>query len=622
MKQTKLLLLLLFLLSGTIAPVSANDGELSRAAWQVTPYELAMTQWEADPEAEAVVLYETGKIVFVGNEATGSFDIHFRKRIKIKILNQAGLEYGEYSIPFYHSGPETEIVDKIKAVSYNLEEGQIVETALDKSGIYEEIIDRNWTAKKIAFPNVKPGTVIELEFQVESPFIFNMPEWQFQHKIPVVHSLLELSMIPFYEYIFILKGSQQFGTFQQTTSNIKRQWGRTTFSDTNVFMGMDNLPAFRDEDFITSAKDYMISVAFQLSRINQPNGVKTEIMSTWPKLCNDFLKEERFGKYISAAEKEAKKILPSLDLTEKDNAEKTQLITEYVKSNYAWNGFYGKFASKKAAAFINEKTGNSADINLFLYALLKVAGLDAHPILLSTRDHGLIYEEYPFQHFLNYVVAQVRLGDTTLYLDATDNKLKHPRLPSRCLNVRGLLAEKNSAQWVNVSGDNRVQVEELFDISFTEDKQQLEVIHRSSHNGDVVINEPQTFDLQTNIDDEGHETIYIAPFFEIAPQENIFRQKKRELPIDMVYRLDYSYKATIQLPDNYAIYLKPQNVNRDSKLSKLKYNIVQEGDNVLVITADYGFKNSVFQAKDYAALRAFYNEVIETLNNYIVLRKQ
>jgi len=129
--------------------------------------ELTMTRYVADPNAKAVVLYDKGKSYFVLTDV--SFDIMFERSTRIKILTDAGVDYAEIEIPFYHEGNNYEEVYGIEAYSYNIENGSVNATPLNLSNVYVEKIDNNWSVKKFAIPNVKKGTVIEYRYKLLSP---------------------------------------------------------------------------------------------------------------------------------------------------------------------------------------------------------------------------------------------------------------------------------------------------------------------------------------------------------------------------------------------------------------------------------------------------------------------
>jgi len=322
---------------------------------KVTQHEITMTSYDKDPDAEAVVLYEVGTTSFRRTEATHSIEMLMEKRIKIKILKQAGIKYANFEIPYYTENFLPETIEDLEAVTHNYEDGKLRKTELNKKNIFEENISDNWKNKKFAMPDVKEGSVIEVYYTILTPYLFNIREWQFQKKIPVMYSSFSLKAIPPYEYAYIMKGSLQFDEYTHGEVGSEIQWGKLRFKEYQYNIGMKDIPAFKDEEFITSEKDYMISLNFQLAKVHYVAGGSKEIMSTWPMLCNDFLKYDSFGKYMNAASKEAKKILPSLNLTGKSTEEQIKIITDYVKSNYSGDGVITKYAYGKVSDLLKQK---------------------------------------------------------------------------------------------------------------------------------------------------------------------------------------------------------------------------------------------------------------------------
>ncbi|MCC8145039.1 MAG: DUF3857 domain-containing protein [Bacteroidales bacterium] len=312
-----------------------SQESFSLAFGKISEAEATMTSYEADPEANALILYEVGKTSFVQNdERTSSFNAHMYKRSRIKIFNEEGLEYGNISIPYYTSGNQTEKIQDLKAITYNYENGNLVETALNLNQISEEMLTYHWKEKKFTMPNIKPGSIIELEYTIVSPFIIYIRDWKFQHYIPVLYSGFEIRLVPFFEYAYIVRGKNEFDEFTSTVLTEEQTFGNLTYKEVKYYMGMQHIPAFKDEKFITSPFDYMTRLTLQLSKVNYPNARGKEMMTTWPEMCNMFLKEEYFGKYINSAEKAAKNILPELNLDNKSPEEKIRIITEYVKQTY------------------------------------------------------------------------------------------------------------------------------------------------------------------------------------------------------------------------------------------------------------------------------------------------
>src|SRR5512133_3532883 len=288
----------------------------------VSPEHIQMTRYDKDPEAEALVLSDVGESYFF--DTREGYDIRFTRFKRIKIFNKAGIEYATVSIPVYVDGlGRTETVSSIEANCYNFENGIITKTSLDPANVYEEIVTERWKVKKFVIPNVREGSVIEFRYILGSPFHFNLPDWEFQGPIPVLFSQYVAKMIPFYEYQFIVQGTSKLDVQTSVKSETERVFGTVSqnivntgtgfkFNDMVYTFGMRNVPAFRDEAYITSSSDYIIKLDFQLSRFHSPTGGSTEIMTTWPKMIEDFVKLDDFGGYVKKCKKAAEDAINSL----------------------------------------------------------------------------------------------------------------------------------------------------------------------------------------------------------------------------------------------------------------------------------------------------------------------
>jgi hypothetical protein len=108
---------------------------------------------------------------------------------------------------FSSTGSSEDKVTQLKAVTYSLENGQAVETKLNKDGIFKQKLSRYYDLQKFTMPNVKEGSIIEYSYTIMSDFYSKFPNWQFQHDFPVRHSEF-WAMIP--EFFFYEKYMQGY----------------------------------------------------------------------------------------------------------------------------------------------------------------------------------------------------------------------------------------------------------------------------------------------------------------------------------------------------------------------------------------------------------------------------
>lgn len=228
---------------------------------------------------------------------------------------------------------------------------------------------------------------------MEIPFRYGMPDWTFQDKIPTIYSEYEVSMIPFYEYVYRIQGIK-FDYQNSVIAEKKRILGKFKEHDTQ-YTGNDlefqdyvhtyvlkDIPAFKNVLSIAPDKSEIIKMVFELARYYTPTGDTMNIISTWPELNRALLKHRKFGKHLEKSSMTAKKILEKkLDLSGLDPNSKAKVIIEFVKSNFKWNGINGKYAALPASEFARRKKGNVADINLMMMAMLNEANIDTKPVV-------------------------------------------------------------------------------------------------------------------------------------------------------------------------------------------------------------------------------------------------
>ncbi|MDL2224378.1 DUF3857 domain-containing protein [Bacteroidales bacterium OttesenSCG-928-M06] len=623
---------------------------------EISDTEITMTSYDADPDADALILYEIGKTSFVANQQETSFSLHMYKKSRIKIFNEEGIKYATIKIPYYTQGNKTEKIQNLKAITYNYENGELIQTPLDLNQVYEEGMTYNWKRIVFTMPDIKPGSIIEFEYTVISPFLIHLREWEFQHNIPVLYSGFEFRVTPFYEYVYILRGAKQFDVFDSSILPLGHTFQDVAYKEVKYYMAMQNIPAFKDEEFITSPSDHLISLSLQMSQVNWPGAKSKEIMTTWPAMCNTFLREDFFGKYLNAAEKAAKNILPELDLENKSQKEKIRMITEYVKQNYTWNNKSDKYTGRKIESLLKEKKGNSAELNLLLTGLLKKAEIPAKPVILSTRRHGAIPKNYPFFMFINYVIAYVSIDGEDYFLDATEPLLPFGELPERCINVDGLIVEKNSDQWIRLAQNNLSAAKKDIRISFNDPQMNVDITYETVGNEayqyrimnnedkniikDIFNNKGKvstsdiTFENEHNPDlpfifswkdiypyQGGKEKIILPPFLDHSLYNNIFDQKSRTLPVDMVYQKTMDYSSEITIPENYTIEYVPENREHEGNAINYEYK-TEVRENKLITTAKYRFNKNIFDPEEYKELKDTYEQIIKLFNDPIILKQQ
>lgn len=651
MKKIQLTLIMVILVC-----VSLRGQNFSQKFGQVGKDEIELKQHSKDMDAEAVVLFDIAKSHFANSES--SFDLIFERATRIKILSEAGIKWAEVKIPVYQEGGIYERVYDLEAITYNYENGKLMNSKLNLASVYDEKINKYWNVKKFALPNVKPGSIVEFRYKISSQYLFNLRDWEFQWKIPVVHSEYQVKMIPFYDYTYVMQGAGKFDSHETFKDDaLERRFGGIEYNDmVNKFV-MKDIPAFKGEEFISSAEDYIIKLDFQLAKINYPNGTVVEIMSTWDKMIEELLKHGNFGKYVKKSEKLAEKLIKSENLNGKTEKDRFNQIVEWVKQNYSWDEYFGKYASKSPKKLVDEKNGNCADINLFTIAMLKCAGIDAHPVLISTRDHGKIYYNYPYSHSFNYVIILANVDGQNVLTDATDLLSLNDRIPTRCINDKGLIIRDGKSDWIGLSCLFASEIVTELDAEFSENMEvnasikkisteydayrlrqklnknksqlmeELEIMNCSVDESSLLIenqkNKEKPFAITYRVNGKTeiiNDKVYFQPFMNEVLTDNPLKQKERTYPIDMVYPVKRTFKSRVKIPEGY----KPEVIPKDQKIKnqhfELNYSVENLNDEI-VIVFDYNFKNAVYNPTQYGKIKFYFNEIVKRGNEKIVFSK-
>src|SRR6476620_10091354 len=174
---------------------------------KVTDDELLEARNKTDTSAPAAFIFKTAKTEFIYTEDDG-FTSTTVFQIKLKIYKKEGLEWANFKIPYYvgYTKLDDEIVEVLNGYTYNLEKGKIVKTRVTGEGKFNEKVNENWKIKSVVFPNVREGSILELEYKFKSQNLSVLPDFQFQYDIPVDNAEFKTAIPKCYDYSGMKKG--------------------------------------------------------------------------------------------------------------------------------------------------------------------------------------------------------------------------------------------------------------------------------------------------------------------------------------------------------------------------------------------------------------------------------
>ena len=645
---------------------------------KVSKEELEEQFYPLDSTAEAAYLYRKKTISynFDGEEGwTLVTNVHER----IKVYNKKGFSYANKKIRLYNTGGHKEKVSKIKGYTYYLDsKGKKQKTKLSKKNIFEEVKNKNNTYKKITMPGIKNGVVIDLTYQITSPFYRNIDEIQIQESIPVKKIDITVK-IP--EYLVFKKHQKGFHSIKinRVSKNRRINYSyrqrdgsfrsaRTTKHNETVdlvekiiLINEKNIPALRKQAFVSDVENYRTKLLFELSLTKFPNETVEYISTTWEDVSKKIFQSTNFGSQLEKASYFKNDLAPILAKT-KSNNEKINTIFQFVKSKVKWNGNYGKYSDNGVRKAYKEGSGNVADINLMLTAMLRFGGLNANPVLVSSKNNGIPL--FPTREGYNYVVSSVTFPDNSyVLLDASEIYSVPNVLPVRALNWKGrmiykdgkseelyLVPKKHSAEtnFLNVKITDDLTVEGMLKSTYTN---HLAMAYRKKNNilkeEDVISNleekyavEIENFRLSNQLKlgkpigqlikftsedllEEINGKLYITPMLFLAKKENPFKAENRNFPIDFVLPWKEKENVTIQIPNGYKVESipAPLAIGISENLGVFKYQITNVGNKIKVVSI-FQINTAVISSAYYLELKDFYKKVVEKQIEKIVLIKE
>ena len=151
---------------------------------KIDPAYFEMKVYDKDTSAEALILGDYGESQIIYDQNEG-FVVEYSRHFRAKVFKKSGYDLANQELILYHNGNGQEKIVALKGSVYNMENGKVVESTLEKSMIFQEEMDSRHTEQKFTLPNVREGSILEFYYKVRSDF-WSLPDWQFQHDIPAL----------------------------------------------------------------------------------------------------------------------------------------------------------------------------------------------------------------------------------------------------------------------------------------------------------------------------------------------------------------------------------------------------------------------------------------------------
>jgi hypothetical protein len=647
-------------------PLRAQD-KIPVKFGKVTPDDFKMTATALDTGAEVIVVADFGSSSFQG-DGNGGIDLTYQRFKRIRMLKRSGFDAATITIPLYVSKSEPEILSRLKASTYVLEDGKVVETKLDSKSIFIEKLTKNLVLEKFTFPALKEGAILEYSYRLSSNDLFFLRPWEFQGRYPCLWSEYQIEMPDFLKYATLVTGPLPFKI--NSAKNGDQAFHISSgvggiFSDNVVTHRwvMTDVPAMKEEPFTTTIDNYTSKIQFQLSGIQIPGGRYHNLMGNWFQLADELLQDDYFGAELVKGNGWMDDDMNTIVKGAATNLEKAQRIFAYVRDNFTCSSHSHVYLSNPLKTTYKNKNGNESDINLLLTAMLIHAGLPADPIILSTRDNGFADPLYPLLTQYNYVISQVLIDSVLYRLDASEPWAGFGRLPEGCYNGSARVINKDKPYVISLSADSLVEGSVTLAIVTNDEKGGMNVRLRNTpgyqeaervrqdvkehgqqaylkkiqagYAGDASISDLEIDSLQRPDDplglvydlhlatDSSSDLYYFNPMLAAALKENPFKAAVRTYPVEMPCGMDETYTMIMDIPSGYVVDEVPKSakVSLNTDEGFFEYFVVKDANQVQM-RSRIKLKKANFAPDDYSTLRDFFAFIVKKEGEQIVFKKK
>jgi hypothetical protein len=328
-----------------------------------------------------------------------------------------------------------------------------------------------------------------------------------------------------------------------------------------------------------------------------------------------------------------------------------------------WNNKSYFFTEEGTIRAWNNRVGNSSEINLILYNLLHKSGVDAHMIMVGSKDNAKINLFNANLNLISNMMVYIPLDSTKFYiLDASNRYNLYNVIPKDVLNTFGVLLSKDDGfKTVFINSDDPVTQSVFLNAEIKPNGKMIGTVQLSSdsYNRENALSRYKTdgdkkfidylksddnnlqitnlkmenmnvdtlpliqdvdFSLELVGSDENY--IYFSPNLFTRLQKNPFVSTDRLSDIDFGYRDNLVINGAFTIPAGYKIEATPKNINLVMPDTSITFKrSINQQDGTITVRYVINHKKTLYFKNNYPEFSEFYKKMYEMLNEQIVLKK-
>jgi hypothetical protein len=386
------------------------------------------TKFVPPEDMDALIELDEGEF-----EVFNATDAVLRVHRTILVFTDNGKEYGRVRINesnFYKSkNIKAKIIDLNNKTLKKLDKKDIVESNVN----YDYTLASDDAFKRFYLAENSLPYKLEYEYEVKYNTLFFWPDWYPQEDDSVLSSTYILKLHEPVSYNTHAIGIEAIPEESHEGSTRVLTWK------------LANIPPRIKEDFMPPENRTQMALQFTATDFK---------LDKYPGSFESWMS---FGKWNCKLYEGTQDLPPEAVMQVQERVKDTTNPREKIEKVYSFLQDYTRYVALElgvggwqpysAEWVYDNKYGDCKDLSNFMIAMLKQVDIRAYPVLIRTRDRGIVYPEHPKDYF-NHVITVVPLDADTIWLECTADRLTAGQLPYDDEGCDVLVMKDNGAEIV------------------------------------------------------------------------------------------------------------------------------------------------------------------------------
>ncbi|MGK7370880.1 MAG: DUF3857 domain-containing protein, partial [Candidatus Halalkalibacterium sp. M3_1C_030] len=372
----------------------------------------SMNEYGPNPEAPFIYTVKELEVNFENddNSIIALLDYY----VRIKVFDASAREASVVAIPYYFERGIEE-VENVRAATHTAEGEKI---PLQDDSIRRININSRYNVIEFTMPQVQDGAILEYSYRIRRRYIEELPDFYLANQAPTALAKVSITYPGYLRYDTIeenFEGEVKNFTQQIDTSSVAKIF---TIPQPDPILKetylAEDIPALEEEAYISSIDDYRGKLKFKLSEFGIP---RQKLENSWKLVVAELRRNQNVLK-IAEQNTKAQAIGENIGNLFNSKAAVQDSIFRYVNSTANFSGSKSPYSEITDNTVLSGEPVNQAAINQTLLAMLQGAGIEAYPLLISTRQFGQINKSFPsFFQFNGQLIYSIINGET-YFMDA------------------------------------------------------------------------------------------------------------------------------------------------------------------------------------------------------------